>query len=350
VRPTGFSLVEVLIVIAIIALLLSLLLPAVQASREAARCAQCKNNMRQYGTAFLSFESTQGRFPSSFTLQIKGPLGERSEWVFYNYMADLLPHLDVVPGGRDFHRNVPFFAAANKSLIDQPFATSICPSAPSMERVRETEFVPSLVIPGAASRVPMLEPVLKDVDRRFSGKYQGAFSDYTIPFGAEVNLANRLGYSVSQSAIGLPSMFPVAFRDIPNVVAKFAVVAVSAESVTFASGLTPSDISDGLSRTFMLIEDAGRPDHWVAGALSKEGSLLDAAWADPRSPQYLDSGGAGTALIQADNDLGMYSFHPGLVNLLFADGHVEELAETTDTRTVLALMTPDGDEPQGSGQ
>ena len=70
-RRTGFTLVELLVVVAIIAILIGLLLPALAGGRKATRDVQCANNMRQLCTALVTYAlNNRGRFPPNDVGQI----------------------------------------------------------------------------------------------------------------------------------------------------------------------------------------------------------------------------------------------------------------------------------------
>src|SRR5258708_15246616 len=93
-RRHGFTLIELLVVIAIIALLIALLLPAVQSAREAARPAQCINNLNQIGIALHNYHDTVGAFPTSIMGWRYGNSTQdhRARWIAMN-----LPYLEQTP-------------------------------------------------------------------------------------------------------------------------------------------------------------------------------------------------------------------------------------------------------------
>ena len=91
-NPRGFTLIELLVAIAIIGVLLALLLPAVQASREAARRIKCANNLKQLCLAAHSFHDGHGEFPPGLD-QFEAPSSPRYRGT--SLFTFLLPHLEL---------------------------------------------------------------------------------------------------------------------------------------------------------------------------------------------------------------------------------------------------------------
>lgn len=123
-RARGFTLIELLVVIAIIAVLISLLLPAVQSAREAARRAQCVNNMKQLGLAMHNYHDSIGSFPYG-----QGPFG----WNDWSAQIYLLPYMEQRPiyDTINFTRTIASASPSNpqnQTMMRTQYNLFLCPS------------------------------------------------------------------------------------------------------------------------------------------------------------------------------------------------------------------------------
>lgn len=121
----GFTLIELLVVIAIIAVLVALLLPAVQQAREAARRAQCKNNLKQLGVGFHQYEESTRCFPSAHA-QITSRIAAAG-WEGRGLWVTLLPQIDQIAMFERYNFDVTY-RSQTADIVNSKIAAFVCPS------------------------------------------------------------------------------------------------------------------------------------------------------------------------------------------------------------------------------
>jgi prepilin-type N-terminal cleavage/methylation domain-containing protein/prepilin-type processing-associated H-X9-DG protein len=127
-RRGGFTLIELLVVIAIIAVLIGLLLPAVQAAREAARRAQCTNNLKQLALAASTYHDIAGTFPSGgYTINNYYITGNEPNFSCY---VRMLPTLEQQSVYNAVNFNLNWRAPENITIAGVGISTLWCPSDP----------------------------------------------------------------------------------------------------------------------------------------------------------------------------------------------------------------------------
>ena len=172
-RWRGFTLIELLVVIAIIAVLIALLLPAVQQAREAARRAQCKNNLKQLGLAIHNYEGTSKQFPMSSSHNWHsnwGSYGGSDGHLRGSMLAMILPYTDqsplykeidfktptngaayhgipassrTVPGGQSFGRDPNGYSLINQQLLPGLICPTYDQSPSAWSNTKVTNYLPS---------------------------------------------------------------------------------------------------------------------------------------------------------------------------------------------------------------
>lgn len=127
-QSRAFTLVELLVVVAIIAILCALLLPAVQQAREAARRAQCRSNLKQFGLALANYESAFGLLPQGAT-QYTQPASVARIHDHTNAFYQLLPFIEQAGVFNAFNFDLGSrFRSANHTALRQRLDVFICPS------------------------------------------------------------------------------------------------------------------------------------------------------------------------------------------------------------------------------
>ncbi len=146
----GFTLVELLTVVAIVGVLTSLLLPAVQQAREAARAAHCKNNLRQIALSFHSYHDAIRVLPAGQYFCKPGTSCTTSAMFApgWGWSASILPYLEEGALLARFNFAKSMDDPANAQLLSTPIPLFECPS----DATRKTSVPPS-GLPGWSERI-----------------------------------------------------------------------------------------------------------------------------------------------------------------------------------------------------
>ena len=132
-RSLGFTLVELLVVMAIIGVLVAMAIPAVQASREVARRATCQPHLGQIMLALQNYDDTFESLPAG-VVNPDGPIRNEAVGLHQGWLIQMLPYLDDNAAYRliDFSKSV--YDPANAQVRALSPAAFICPSDPREDR------------------------------------------------------------------------------------------------------------------------------------------------------------------------------------------------------------------------
>ena len=256
-RSRGFTLVELLVVIAIIGILVALLLPAIQAAREAARRTQCVNKMKQLGLAVLNYESSKKQLPLAYSP---------------NYTATALSQGPCTSITTRNSRSPPVCFTTHS-------LRSFCPISKSRRSMIKSTRSYDWFSTATNSRGTVnLTVTAKDLDGLLCPSTEGRPGSYTTDYGF-ISSIDGTKYCQLETA-GTVSVKRSTDR----------LVGMISDTAT-----TIRKVSDGLSKTYLLFESAGRPHHYTANR-----TLKNEMWEENTNLKQPGVGGGPTDYQWAD--------------------------------------------------
>jgi prepilin-type N-terminal cleavage/methylation domain-containing protein/prepilin-type processing-associated H-X9-DG protein len=366
----GFTLVELLVVIAIIGVLVALLLPAVQAAREAARRAQCTNQLKQIGLAMQNHVSAYRAFPSAGV----GPNPVIAHYTTGGINNPGRPYGPDKQGLGWPYQILPFLEQSTvKSIVTQgQLQESVvpgyfCPSRRSPEKVAgvggQTTLMdyagayPMTTGPkGEVYDITKTTPLTPD---KAANAYREAYASYWCGSNGA-----PLDNTVSD---GVLVRTPWRFTNCSPASACKPPTATAPAQGQVVPGMTPPcqprHIVDGASNTLLVSEKLVRADLYPGNLTETGGASYsdDRGWSDGFDPDTMRSTafsplsdsdgfcfGSTTQRYCTGNGTEVFFFgsaHPGGVNAVFADGSVHRIAYDIDGVLFNSLGTRNGEEP-----
>jgi len=310
-RRSGFTLVELLVVITIIGILIGLLMPAIQSARESARQTTCKNNLKQMGLAFLQCHDKTRHFPSGGwgSLWVGDPdrgsgSSQPGGWVY-----NILPYMDQ----KDVHQ---YGGDGNPATTPKLQIGEVC----------------------RVALAPMNCPTRRDAElyewtsskrlRNATHSDKVARTDYAANCGSKANADQTEGPDQSS---------PVPPPPAPQ------------NGICYRVS-TVGSVLDGDSYTFMVGEKFLSRDHYYTGESPEDDECMYAGFGNDnyRSTQFKPRSDAP----QAGGSMGSSSLmqfgsaHPTGCNFVFCDGSVKKIEYNIDMKTYRILGSRnDGEAP-----
>jgi len=358
----GFTLIELLVVIAIIAVLIALLLPAVQSAREAARRAQCINNLKQIGIAMHNYHDQMGSFPpgdisilpAGATVPV--PWGTNASEL--GWRAFILPQME----GGNVYNSVNFSLSSNQLANGTQFTayitvfnTWLCPSDGTNGGGR----LPSNTAKGQWTDQPLDPSTGTTAALTPVANYAGSFGDnycggplcspglvWETPWNGSPPIGQpRIGWNgYWGTTFGLPDGFTLG----SGVTRWFFDYRATGKPPNMAS------VTDGTSNTIMAGEvipsAAADSNFWYFNG-SYAGTTVPLGWnantypaSAPNCYQQWQNSTAPNGCRYSAAAKGFVSMHPGGSNFLLADGSVKFLKNSISLPTYCALGSKAGGE------
>ncbi len=127
-RRRGYSVVEVMVAVAIMSILIALLLPAIQAIHQQARSTQCANNLMQIGLALANYASTHSVLPPG-VVDAQGPIKNLPSGCHHSWTVQILPYLGLENIYRHIDMKRGVYDASNQTALDARIAVFLCPAS-----------------------------------------------------------------------------------------------------------------------------------------------------------------------------------------------------------------------------
>jgi prepilin-type N-terminal cleavage/methylation domain-containing protein len=328
----GFTLVELLVVITIIGMLVALLLPAVQAAREAARNATCKNNIRSLVQAAQTFETQKKRFPG-----YRNPLPAGTTFREVGFVVEMLGELDsaaLLEEWRDQSVTIP----------EAPFLSFLyCPSTGSADKEKATtSFVINVgFIPGDFTDFDNPAP-FDDISSAYPGL--GGGNVWAASMRAHNTIATDRW---TAKAAGLD--WDVRFDDLRDGATNTVIFSENLQTgdwnevgiLPAPPAMSPYSVAQRMVNGFGWLYTLDSSAVVIKGEpgntrIVPETFVVDRPTADIKINGLLD-----VFRVQHPGQARPSSFHPGLVNIGFVGGQVVAVSEQMSYHVYQSLLTPD---------